>query len=93
MMALNLLMRPLTPTEKKVVDLLFANGELTNREGGEALGMAAVTFKNHVERIAQKIPGRYPAKLRVLLWINGADRETLSPSGKGPRHVASPAVG
>ena len=62
---------PLTPTELRIVDhLAVENASL--RQLAHQQGCSRSTMKNHIERIAVKLPGSLPAKLRVTCWSRGA---------------------
>jgi hypothetical protein len=95
---------PLTATERAITDHLATENaslaQLAHRQG-----CSRSTMKNHIERIALKIPGDLPAKLRVTCWARGAALDHLfvpppmpsTPSGTplpGPilRRVASTAA-
>lgn len=68
--------RPLTPAERVIADAL-AGPAVTNREIATTLGISSLTVKNHIERIALKLPGDLPAKMRVTLWARGAPAHLL----------------
>lgn len=62
---------PLTPTELRIADhLAIENASL--RQLAHQQGCSRSTMKNHIERIAMKLPGTLPAKLRVTCWARGA---------------------
>ncbi|MFN7341550.1 MAG: HTH domain-containing protein [Opitutia bacterium] len=66
----------LTRTEQRLV-WLVAEKSLTLAALARHLNCSRSTVKNHVNRIATKIPGDLPAFLRITLWARGTPVELL----------------
>ena len=69
------LYKPFTPQEFAVVTLLAAG--LTYKAAAAKLNLKTRTVRFYAENAGLKIPGTMPVKTRILLWYNGATRETL----------------
>lgn len=66
---------PVTPMQLCVATLL-ALGQ-TQGEVAAALGIGIGTVRDHLDRIARKIPGDLPREQRVVAWVRGATVDVL----------------
>ena len=69
--------RPLTKTEWRIVSLLVQPESPSNREVAAVMGWKPKSIAIAVERIAQKVPGTLPPRIRVMLWGRGAPSVAL----------------
>lgn len=83
-------LRNLTRTELRIVGLLADRGNYSNRDIAHAIGWKPKSVAIAIERIAEKIPGTLPPRVRVLLWARGADATVLH--GMLVQTVAAPSA-
>lgn len=60
-------MEPLTPREAEIARLVARGRSYKNI--ATALGISIDTVKSHVRNAASRIPGRAPAKIKLVLFV------------------------
>lgn len=69
----------LTPMQMCVAKLL-AQQDKTHADIAGEMGISLRAVKLHVEKGAEKIPGKLPVTVRVMLWYQGASLQLLTGS-------------
>lgn len=67
--------RPLTPLQVTIATLVGIN--MANRDIARELHITHATLRWHLNRIAKRLPGDLPAKVRVMAWVRGATLDVL----------------
>jgi hypothetical protein len=70
-------LRPLSPTERKIATLLAQPDAPPNKVLALSIGWKPKSVAIAIERLAQKLPGTLPPRIRVTLWARGADSVVL----------------
>ncbi len=68
--------QPFTPTEETVLTLL-GQGKRPS-EVASMLRLRLGTVREHIQRMADKIPGDLPPRAKILAWHRGATLQVLT---------------
>ena len=76
---------PLTRTQLKIAELLAAN--LSVEDVATRLGVGATTVKFHIREAADRIPGCWPGRMRLIMWWLGCSLGQLEATESPEAHL------
>lgn len=68
-------LKPVTPLQLVIASLLGVGA--THAEVATQLNIKIGTLRDHLNRLAKRLPGDLPAEARVVAWVRGASLDVL----------------